>query len=102
MDRYKSVTWELGLPAERSRAAAYRSIGAEITRQVREVNRLPVLIIDEAQSCAPTCSTICSAANSTATSRTTAPGRQFTPLPSEFRALGGGHAPACGPALRRS
>ena len=49
MDMYKSIAWELGLPAERSRAAAYRSIRAEITRQVREANRMPVLIIDDAQ-----------------------------------------------------
>ncbi len=49
MDMYKSIAWELGLPAERSRAAAYRSIRTEITRQVREANRMPVLIIDDAQ-----------------------------------------------------
>lgn len=35
MDMYKSIAWELGLPAERSRAAAYRAIRAEITRQVQ-------------------------------------------------------------------
>ena len=49
MDMYKSIAWALGLPAERSRAAAYRSIRAEITRQVQEAKLLPVLIIDEAQ-----------------------------------------------------
>lgn len=49
MDMYKSIAWELGLPAERSRAAAYRSIRAEITRQVQQAKLLPVLIIDEAQ-----------------------------------------------------
>ena len=47
--QYKSIAWELGLPAERSRAAAYRSIRAEVTRQVREANRMPVLIIDDVQ-----------------------------------------------------
>ena len=49
MDMYKSIAWELGLPAERSRAAAYRAIRTEITRQVREAKLLPVLIVDEAQ-----------------------------------------------------
>ena len=49
MDMYKSIAWELGLPAERSRAAAYRAIRSEITRQVQEARLLPVLVVDEAQ-----------------------------------------------------
>jgi len=49
MDRYKSIAWQLGLPAERSRATAYRSIRAEITRQVQQAKLLPVLVVDEAQ-----------------------------------------------------
>ena len=49
MDMYKSIAWELGLPAERSRATAYRAIRSEITRQVQEARLLPVLVVDEAQ-----------------------------------------------------
>ncbi len=49
MDMYKSIAWQLGLPAERSRATAYRSIRAEITRQVQQAKLLPVLVVDEAQ-----------------------------------------------------
>lgn len=48
MDRYKSITWELGLPTERNRASAYRIIRAEITRLTLEAKQRPVLIIDEA------------------------------------------------------
>ena len=46
---YKSIAWELGLPAERSRATAYRAIRGEISRLVQEAKLLPVLIVDEAQ-----------------------------------------------------
>ena len=35
MDIYKSIAWELGLPTERSRAALYRVIRAEVTRPRR-------------------------------------------------------------------
>ena len=42
MDRYQSIAWELGLPAERSRATACRAIRSEITRQVQEARPLPV------------------------------------------------------------
>ena len=48
MDMYKSIGWELGLPAEHARAAAYRAIQTEITRLVGEAKQQPVLIIDEA------------------------------------------------------
>ena len=47
MDMYKCIAWELGLPTERNRAAAFRCIRAEITRLTLEVKQRPVLIIDE-------------------------------------------------------
>lgn len=49
MDLYKSISWELGLPTERSRATLYRSIRVEVTRLCLEAKIRPVLIVDEAQ-----------------------------------------------------
>jgi len=49
MDLYKAIAWELGLPVERSRAALYRVICAEVTRLCLETHMRPVLVIDEAQ-----------------------------------------------------
>jgi len=48
MDMYKSIAWELGLPTERNRAAAFRQIRTEISRLTQEAKHQPVLIIDEA------------------------------------------------------
>ncbi len=48
MYMYKSIGWELGLPTERNRAAAFRVIRAEITRLTLEAKQRPVLIVDEA------------------------------------------------------
>ena len=48
MDLYKTIAWELGLPTERSRAALYRVIRAEITRLCLEARIQPLLVIDEA------------------------------------------------------
>ncbi|EIC19704.1 ExeA family protein [Thiorhodovibrio frisius] len=48
MDMYKSVAWELGLPTERNRAAAFRVIRTEISRLTLEARQCPVLIVDEA------------------------------------------------------
>jgi general secretion pathway protein A len=48
MDMYKSIAWELGLPTERNRAAAYRVIRTEITRLTREAKQRPLVIVDEA------------------------------------------------------
>ncbi|MBK5932316.1 AAA family ATPase [Halochromatium salexigens] len=48
MDMYKTITWELGLPVERNRAAAFRRIRLEITRLTLEAKQRPVLIVDEA------------------------------------------------------
>lgn len=49
LDLYKTISWELGLPVERSRAALYRQIRSEVTRLVSEARCRPVLIVDEAQ-----------------------------------------------------
>jgi type II secretory pathway predicted ATPase ExeA len=48
MDMYKQIAWELGLPTERNRAGASRSIRDEITRLVTEAKQQPVLVVDEA------------------------------------------------------
>lgn len=48
-DMYKSIAWELGLPTERSRAALYRVIRAEVNRLCIETKVRPVLVVDEAQ-----------------------------------------------------
>lgn len=48
LDMYKAIAWELGLPIERNRASAYRSIHTEVTRLSLEARQHPVLIIDEA------------------------------------------------------
>ncbi len=49
MDLYKSIAWALGLATERSRAALYRCISAEVTRLCVEAKSKPILIVDEAQ-----------------------------------------------------
>ena len=59
MDLYKSLCWELGLSTERSRAALYRAIKTEITRLCHETKVRPVIVIDEARTCAARCSKIC-------------------------------------------
>ena len=48
MDVYKSISWELGLAVERSRASLYRTIRAEVTRLSLESRVRPLLIVDEA------------------------------------------------------
>lgn len=48
LDMYNSIAWELGLPTERNRAAAYRAIHTEITRLSTEARQRPMLIVDEA------------------------------------------------------
>jgi len=48
MDMYKSIAWELGLPTERNRAAAFRQIRAEVSRLLLEGKQRPVVVIDEA------------------------------------------------------
>lgn len=49
MDMYKSVAWNLGLPAERNRASAFRAIRSEVSRLLIEGKQQPILVIDEAQ-----------------------------------------------------
>jgi len=48
LDMYKAIAWELGLPIERNRAAAFRVIRCEVTRLAQEARQLPILIVDEA------------------------------------------------------
>jgi general secretion pathway protein A len=48
LDMYKAITWQLGIPVERSRASAYRTIHTEISRLVLETKIHPVLVVDEA------------------------------------------------------
>jgi type II secretory pathway predicted ATPase ExeA len=48
MDMYKSIAWELGLPTERNRAAAFRQIRTEVSRLLLEGKQRPVVVIDEA------------------------------------------------------
>lgn len=49
MDMYKAIAWQLGLPVERNRAAAYRAIHTEVCRLAEESHIHPVLVVDEAQ-----------------------------------------------------
>lgn len=49
MDMYKAIAWQLGLPVERNRAAAYRAIHTEVSRLAVESRIHPVLVVDEAQ-----------------------------------------------------
>ena len=53
MDLYKSISWELRLPVERSRAALFRQIRGEVTRLVTETRCRPILVIDEAHHLRP-------------------------------------------------
>lgn len=53
MDLYKTISWELGLPVERSRAALYRQIRSEVTRLVCEAKCQALLVIDEAHHLRP-------------------------------------------------
>jgi type II secretory pathway predicted ATPase ExeA len=53
MDLYKTISWEMGLSVERSRAALYRQIRAEVTRLTSEARCRPILVIDEAHHLRP-------------------------------------------------
>jgi len=48
LDMYKAIAWQLGLPIERNRAAAYRAIHSEVSRLASEAKIHPVLVVDEA------------------------------------------------------
>jgi len=53
MDLYKTISWEMGLPVERSRAALFRQIRAEVSRLVIEARCRPILVVDEAHHLRP-------------------------------------------------
>lgn len=53
MDLYKTISWEMGLPVERSRAALFRQIRSEVSRLVSEARCRPILVIDEAHHLRP-------------------------------------------------
>lgn len=53
MDLYKTISWEMGLPVERSRAALYRQIRSEVSRLALESRCRPVLVVDEAHHLRP-------------------------------------------------
>ena len=53
MDLYKTISWELGLSIERSRAALYRQIRSEVSRLALEARCRPVLVVDEAHHLRP-------------------------------------------------
>lgn len=53
MDLYKTISWEMGLSVERSRAALYRQIRTEVTRLCLETRCRPILVVDEAHHLRP-------------------------------------------------
>lgn len=53
MDLYKTISWEMGLPVERSRAALFRQIRGEVSRLVTETRTRPLLVVDEAHHLRP-------------------------------------------------
>ena len=53
MDLYKTISWEMGLSVERSRAALYRQIRSEVSRLALESRCRPVLVVDEAHHLRP-------------------------------------------------
>lgn len=53
MDLYKTISWEMGLPVERSRAALFRQIRGEVSRLVSEARCRPILVVDEAHHLRP-------------------------------------------------
>ena len=53
MDLFKTISWEMGLTVERSRAALYRQIKSEVSRLCTEARTRPVLVVDEAHHLRP-------------------------------------------------
>src|SRR2546428_11369963 len=53
MDLYKTISWEMGLPVERSRAALYRQIKTEVSRLCTDARVRPILVVDEAHHLRP-------------------------------------------------
>ncbi len=48
MDLFKTISWEMGLSVERSRAALYRQIKSEVSRLCADARTRPILVVDEA------------------------------------------------------
>jgi len=53
MDLYKTISWEMGLAVERSRAALYRQIKSEVSRLCTDARCRPILVVDEAHHLRP-------------------------------------------------
>src|SRR5438552_15503738 len=53
MDLYKTISWEMGLAVERSRAALYRQIKSEVSRLCTDARIRPILVVDEAHHLRP-------------------------------------------------
>jgi type II secretory pathway predicted ATPase ExeA len=53
MDLLKTISWEMGLSVERSRAALYRQIKTEVSRLCGDARTRPVLVVDEAHHLRP-------------------------------------------------
>jgi general secretion pathway protein A len=53
MDLFKTISWELGLSVERSRAALYRQIKTEVSRLATDARIRPILVVDEAHHLRP-------------------------------------------------
>jgi len=53
MDLYKTISWEMGLTVERSRAALYRQIKSEVSRLCTDARVRPILVVDEAHHLRP-------------------------------------------------
>ena len=53
MDLFKTISWEMGLSVERSRAALYRQIKNEVSRLCDDARTRPILVVDEAHHLRP-------------------------------------------------
>src|SRR6266516_4577714 len=53
MDLYKTISWEMGLAVERSRAAIYCQLKAGVSRLCTDARVRPVLVVDEAHHLRP-------------------------------------------------
>ena len=53
MDLFKTISWEMGLSVERSRAALYRQIKSEVSRLCGDARTRPILVVDEAHHLRP-------------------------------------------------
>jgi general secretion pathway protein A len=53
MDLFKTISWEMGLSVERSRAALYRQIKSEVSRLCADARTRPILVVDEAHHLRP-------------------------------------------------